>query len=72
MLIFTRKLEESIVINNNIKITVIEISENRVKIGIEAPRDVPVHRTEIYNKINATSNSVSGLDKRKNMQRFTN
>jgi carbon storage regulator len=51
MLIFSRKLEESIVINNNVKITIIDIGENRVKIGIEAPRDVPVHRTEIYNKI---------------------
>lgn len=52
MLIFSRKLDESIIINNNIKITIVSLEDNRVKIGIDAPREIPVHRTEVYNKIN--------------------
>lgn len=52
MLIFSRKLDESIIINNNIKITIVSLEDNRVKIGIDAPREIPVHRTEIHNKIN--------------------
>jgi carbon storage regulator len=64
MLIFTRKLDESIIINENIIITVIDICENKIKIGIEAPKDIPVHRTEVYDKI---KNS-----KKINNERFTN
>lgn len=65
MLIFTRKLEESIIINDNIKITVIDICENRIKIGIEAPKDIPVHRTEVYSKIKKSKEI-------ENFERFTN
>jgi carbon storage regulator len=65
MLIFTRKLDESIIINENIRITVIDICENRIKIGIEAPKHIPVHRTEVYDKIKSSK-------KIKNIERFTN
>lgn len=65
MLIFTRRLDESVIINDNIKITVIDICENRIKLGIEAPRDVPVHRTEVYNKIKKSK-------KVERFERFTN
>lgn len=52
MLILTRRLGESITIGQNIKIVVIDINSNQVKIGIEAPRDIEIYREEIYDKIN--------------------
>lgn len=51
MLILTRKLGESIKIGNDIKISLLEIKGKQVKVGIEAPIDVAVHRDEIYNLI---------------------
>lgn len=47
MLVLTRKLNESIVIDGNITVTVVEVRGNRVKLGINAPVDVPVMREEI-------------------------
>jgi len=51
MLVFTRKRNEEIVISDNIKITVVAIRGDVVRIGIEAPRGVPVHRREVYDAI---------------------
>ncbi|MBY0587006.1 carbon storage regulator CsrA [bacterium] len=51
MLVLSRKSNESIVINNNIKVTVVEIRGDKVRLGIEAPKNIPVHREEIYNQI---------------------
>lgn len=53
MLILTRKLNESIIINDNIKCTILGIKGNQIRLGIEAPENVTVHREEIYNKIQA-------------------
>jgi carbon storage regulator len=53
MLVLTRKTNESIVIRDNIVITVVEIRGDKVRLGIEAPKEVPVHRREIYDKINS-------------------
>lgn len=50
MLVLSRKKNESIFVNNNIKITIVEIAENRVRIGIEAPKDIPIHREENLTK----------------------
>ena len=47
MLVLSRKLGEKIVINGNIVITLVKIDRNQVRIGIEAPKDVPVYREEI-------------------------
>ncbi len=52
MLVLTRKKNETIVINDNIRITVVEIRGDKIRLGIEAPKDVPVHRLEIYESIN--------------------
>jgi carbon storage regulator len=51
MLSISRYAHESIRINNNVKVTVVSIHENRVILGIEAPTEVPVHREEIQREI---------------------
>lgn len=51
MLVLSRKKNESIVINDNIKIVVVEIRGDKVRLGIEAPKDIPVHRREVYDAI---------------------
>lgn len=51
MLILTRRIGESIVIEDNIKVAVLGVKGNQVRLGIEAPRKVAVHREEIYNRI---------------------
>ena len=51
MLVLSRKKNESIVINNDITIVVVEIRGDKVRLGIDAPRDVSVHREEVYEAI---------------------
>lgn len=51
MLVLTRKIDESIIIGDNIKITVVDVRNDQVKLGIDAPREIPVHREEIYREI---------------------
>ncbi len=51
MLVLSRKKNESIIINDNITVTVIEIRGDKVRLGIEAPKDVTVHRREVYEAI---------------------
>ena len=55
MLVLSRKKNESVVINDNITIVVVEIRGDKVRLGIEAPKDVPVHRKEIYDAIQASA-----------------
>ena len=52
MLVLSRKKDESVVINNNIRIVVVEIRGDKVRLGVEAPKEVPVHRSEVYEAIN--------------------
>ena len=66
MLILSRKINESLVINNNIVITVVEVGRGKVRIGIEAPTEIPVHRQEVYDaiklgEIDAKSKKLSTL-----------
>lgn len=51
MLVLSRKKNEKIVIDDNIVITVVEIRGDKVRLGIEAPKDVPIHRSEVYEAI---------------------
>ena len=51
MLVLSRKKNESIVINDNVVVTVVEVRGDKVRIGIEAPRDVTVHRQEVLEAI---------------------
>jgi carbon storage regulator len=62
MLILTRKLGENIRIGDEVKITILDIKGGQVKLGIEAPPHIPVHREEIYERIreeNRRANEVS-------------
>jgi len=51
MLVLSRKKNESIVIDDNVVITIVEIRGDKVRLGIQAPRDIPVHRQEVLNAI---------------------
>ena len=51
MLILTRRKNESIIIDDQIKVTVLELDNNRVQLGIEAPQDIIIHREEVYRDI---------------------
>jgi carbon storage regulator len=65
MLALTRKKGEALVINNNIEVTVIEVRGDQIKLGITAPKDVPIYRKEVYLQIqkeNEESINVDGLN----------
>jgi len=55
MLILTRRVGESLIIGDDVTITVLGVKGNQVRIGVNAPRDVAVHREEILNRIQADS-----------------
>lgn len=63
MLALSRKLQESIIIGDNIEITILSISKDQVKLGISAPKSVPVHRKEIYVQIQEENKEAVNLDK---------
>lgn len=62
MLALTRKSGESIVINNDVEITVLDIKGDQVKIGITAPKSVPVYRKEVYIQIQEANKAASNSD----------
>ncbi len=70
MLVLTRKEDESIMIGDNIEIKVLELRENQVKIGIEAPRSIPVHRKEVYLSIKAENEEASRVETPKDIPVF--
>lgn len=51
MLALARKVNESIIVNDNIEITILEVKGDQIKIGIDAPKSVPIYRKEIYTQI---------------------
>ncbi len=70
MLALTRKKGEALMINNNIEITILEVRGDQVKIGIAAPKEVPIYRKEVYLQIqeeNKASFSPEGLDALKDL-----
>lgn len=60
MLVLSRKRNESIIINDNIVITVVEIRGDKVRLGVEAPKEVPVHRREVYDAIKRSEAEQKG------------
>jgi carbon storage regulator len=59
MLILTRKAGETIVINDNICVMVLSVKGNQIRLGVEAPEDVPVHRQEIHERIKAEAEAAA-------------
>lgn len=59
MLVLSRKKNESIIINDNITIVIVEIRGDKVRLGIEAPKEVPVHRREVFDAIRRRSETAN-------------
>ncbi len=62
MLALSRKKNEALVINNNVEITILEIKGEQVKIGITAPKEVPVYRKEVYVQIQDANKEAVNTD----------
>lgn len=62
MLVLTRKVNQSIIIGDGIEVVVLEVRGEQVRLGIKAPRDVAVHRKEIFDQIQAENESATGTD----------
>lgn len=63
MLVVTRKIEESVIIADNIEVTILEVSKDRVKIGISAPKDVKIIRNELLDTQNINEDSSGEISK---------
>ncbi len=62
MLVLSRKKNESIIINDDITIVVVEIRGDKVRLGVEAPKEVPVHRNEVYEAIRRNQQKQESAD----------
>jgi carbon storage regulator len=60
MLVLSRKINQSIMIGDDVRIVIVAVDRDQVKLGIEAPRSVPVHRSEIYEEIQKTNKEALG------------
>lgn len=70
MLALSRKKNEAIIVNNNVEITILEVKGDQVKIGITAPKEVPVYRKEVYLQIqeaNEAAVNAEGMEALKNL-----
>lgn len=62
MLVLTRKKNQSIIINDNIEVTILEVQGDQVRIGIEAPKSIAVHRKEVFLEICEENRRASEVD----------
>lgn len=59
MLVLSRKVNQSIMVGDNVRVVVVSVDRDQVKLGIEAPREIAVHRSEIYEEIQRTNRSAA-------------
>ncbi len=62
MLALSRKKNEAIIINNNIELTILEIKGDQVKVGISAPKEVPIYRKEVYIQIQESNKEATNAE----------
>ena len=62
MLILTRKINQKLIINDNIEVVILESYKNCVKIGVNAPSDVQIYREEVYNEIKKSNKQANVID----------
>ncbi len=62
MLVLSRHRDESIMIGDNVVVTIVDIRGDKVRLGIDAPTDIPVHRQEVYDAIQRENREASQLD----------
>lgn len=62
MLILTRKINQKLIINDNIEVVILESYKNAVKIGVNAPNDVQIYREEVYNEIKKSNKQAHHFD----------
>lgn len=62
MLVLSRQRDESIMIGDNVQITVVDIRGDKVRLGIIAPNEIPVHRKEVFDAIQRENHKAAGLD----------
>ena len=62
LLALSRKKNEAIIISNNVEITILEVKGDQVKVGITAPRDVPIYRKEVYTQIQEANKEAVNAD----------
>lgn len=72
MLALSRKKNEAIVVNNNVEITILEIKGDQVKLGITAPREVPVYRKEVYVQIQEANKEAMSAENLLNLSLLGN
>jgi len=60
MLILTRRIGETLMVGDKVTVTVLDIKGNQVRIGVDAPKDIAVHREEIYQRIQNEKNEGAG------------
>lgn len=63
-MVLSRQRDESIIIGDNIVITIVDVRGDKVRLGIEAPTEIPVHRREVYEAIQRENRRASGLKPR--------
>jgi carbon storage regulator len=61
MLVLSRKLNQAIMIGDNVRIVVVSVDRDQVKLGIDAPREIPVHRSEVFDEIQRANREAAGL-----------
>jgi carbon storage regulator len=61
MLVLSRKVNQAIMVGDNVRIVVVSVDRDQVKLGIDAPREIPVHRSEVFDEIQRANREAAGL-----------